>query len=87
MTQGGADFDAVWLLERIGMDVEKLMREQRLTRAGLVSRLAEGGAHVSREWIEKLIRGEHSPDSVELRDLAAVFCALRQRAQITFERL
>lgn len=82
-----ANFDAVWLLERVGMDVEKLMREQRLTRAGLVARLAEAGAHVSREWVDKLIRGEHSPDSVELGDLSAVFFALRQRAQIRFDRL
>lgn len=80
------EFDAAWLLERVGMDVERLMREQKLTRAGIAARLEADGCAVDSEWVGRLVSCQLLPDETDLRVLTDVFCTLRRRSASGLER-
>lgn len=76
-----SEFDPVWLLDRVSMDVESLMHAQQLTRAGVAEHLREAGCHVGRDWVDALVEGRLI--NADLRDLIEVFYAVRRRELCT----
>lgn len=71
------DLDPAWLLERVSMDVERLMRDGELSRSAVAARLREDGCAIDRQWIGELIEGRLAAEDVQL---AGVYVALRKRS-------
>lgn len=82
------DFTAARLLERVSIDVERLMRDQRLTCGALAARLRSiGCSRITREWVDALVRGVLDPELVEIRDLVDVFFGLSYRVSFRAEEI
>lgn len=83
-------FEEAWVMEDIAIKVERLMRQQKVTRAMLADRLEATGSAtkgVSREWVARLLEGKLDPDKFELKHLVDVFFVLGQEVNFKLEKV